>query len=54
MIPALTGIVLGIDIGATCRQEDIPLPAPPRLVGALPVLAMTLGFVLADWLLTTT
>lgn len=47
----LAGIVLGLVIGASCRWFDVPLPAPPRLVGALLVVAMTLGFVGTDWLL---
>lgn len=42
---------LGIGIGLGCRWFDLPLPAPPRLEGALLVLAMTLGFVGADQLL---
>ena len=49
MIAEAAGIVLGVAIGAGCRWFDLPLPAPPRLVGALLVVAMTLGFVGADW-----
>jgi XapX domain-containing protein len=45
---ATIGIVLGLAIGAGCRWFDLPLPAPPRLVGALLVVAMTLGFLGAD------
>ncbi len=48
---AVLGIVLALVIGIGCRLLDIPLPAPPRLTGALLVLAMTGGFVFADWLL---
>lgn len=44
----LIGIALGLAIGAFCRWFDLPLPAPPRLVGALLVVAMTLGFLGAD------
>lgn len=51
MITALAGILLGFVIGAGCRWFDVPLPAPPRLVGALLVVAMTLGFAGTDWLL---
>jgi len=39
----LIGIALGFAIGAFCRWFDLPLPAPPRLVGALLVVTMTLG-----------
>jgi XapX domain-containing protein len=44
MIPTLIGIVLGLAIGFVCRFFDLPLPAPPKLVGAMLVVAMTLGF----------
>ncbi len=42
------GILLAAGIGATCRIFDIPAPAPPKLLGACLVVAMTLGYVLAD------
>jgi XapX domain-containing protein len=35
----------------SCRWFDIPLPAPPKLVGALLVVAMTAGFVGTELLL---
>lgn len=38
-------LALGIGIGAACRWFDLPLPAPPKFVGALLVLAITLGFI---------
>jgi XapX domain-containing protein len=41
-------MVLGLAIGAGCRFFDIPSPAPPRLIGAALLIAMTLGFVVAD------
>lgn len=40
-------LALGLGIGAGCRWLDLPLPAPPKIVGALLVVAMTLGFILA-------
>lgn len=40
--------VLALAIGAATRVFGIPLPAPPALVGALLVLAMTLGHLAAD------
>jgi len=49
MMLAVLGIVLALAIGVGCRVLDIPLPAPPRLSGALLVLAMTAGFLLGDW-----
>lgn len=48
MTSALIGIVLGFVIGAGCRWFDLPLPAPPRIVGALLVVAMNLGFLGTD------
>ena len=44
----LAGIVLGFAIGFGCRAGGIPVPAPPLLVGALLVVAMTSGYLLAD------
>ena len=50
MITALVGIMLALAIGIACRWLDIPVPAPPRLQGAL-LVAMTAGFLAADLLL---
>ena len=47
----LLAIGLGLGIGLGCRWFDLPLPAPPKVVGALLVLAITLGFIAADRLL---
>jgi XapX domain-containing protein len=51
MAAAVIGLVLGLIIGAWCRFFDIPSPAPPRLIGACLLLAMTVGFVAADYIL---
>ena len=48
MTSALIGLLLGFLIGVGCRWCDLPLPAPPRIVGALLVVSMTLGFLGAD------
>jgi XapX domain-containing protein len=48
MSAAIVGLLLGLIIGAGCRFFDIPSPAPPRLIGACLLLAMTVGFVTAD------
>jgi len=48
MVTAIIGLFLGLVIGAGCRFFDIPSPAPPRLIGAGMLLAMTLGFVAAE------
>ncbi len=42
------GIILAFTIGAFCRLSGIPVPAPPVIVGALLVVAMTVGYILAD------
>jgi XapX domain-containing protein len=47
----LVGVALALGIGVGCRLLDLPLPAPPRLQGALLVLAMTVGFFAGEtWL----
>ncbi|GAB5500366.1 MAG: hypothetical protein PsegKO_26770 [Pseudohongiellaceae bacterium] len=45
-LSTLAGIGLGFAIGIGCRLLDLPLPAPPRLVGALLVVTITSGFIL--------
>jgi XapX domain-containing protein len=47
MIELLAGFVLAFGIGVMCRWQEIPLPAPTRLWGALLVLSLTLGYVVA-------
>lgn len=51
MNDVLIACALGACIGIGCRWFDLPLPAPPKLVGALLVLSVTLGFMLAGRLL---
>jgi XapX domain-containing protein len=51
MVKTLAGIVLGLCIGAGCRWFGIPLPSPPNLIGALLVVAMTIGYISADRLI---
>lgn len=45
---AALGLLLALAIGIACRLAEIPLPAPPVLIGALLVLAMTFGYVVTD------
>jgi XapX domain-containing protein len=52
MVKALLGLVLGLLIGAACRFFDIPVPSPPKLVGAMLVVSMTLGYVVTDRYMT--
>jgi XapX domain-containing protein len=52
MIKIVAGIALGLLIGAGCRWFDIPTPAPPKLIGAILVVAMTVGYLGADKLMS--
>lgn len=49
MTPLLIGSILGIGVGGLCRWLDIPSPAPPSPIGALLVVAMTAGYVVAGY-----
>lgn len=51
MMTSLLGLLLGFLIGVGCRWFDLPLPAPPRIVGALLVVFMSLGFLGAEFAL---
>lgn len=44
------GLLLAFGIGVACRLASVPLPAPPVLIGALLVLAMSIGYVVTDHL----
>src|ERR1700742_375444 len=46
------GCALSLVIGAVCRWVDIPLPSPPKIQGALLVVAMTLGYLATDWVIS--
>src|SRR6476660_4485343 len=51
MTKTVVGILLGLLIGAGCRWFDVPVPSPPKLLGALLVVAMTIGYMATDKLL---
>jgi XapX domain-containing protein len=42
------GLVLAFTLGFACRAFGIPSPAPPLILGALLVMAMTIGYIAAD------
>jgi XapX domain-containing protein len=42
------GFLLALAIGSVCRLADVPLPAPPVLIGALLVVATSAGYSLTD------
>jgi XapX domain-containing protein len=47
-IRLIAGYLLAFAIGVTCRLVSIPLPAPTAMLGAIIVLAITLGYLSAD------
>src|SRR6266700_3118992 len=47
-VKSLVGLALAFAIGFACRAFGIPSPAPPVIVGALLVVAMTTGYLLVD------
>ena len=51
MIKTVIGLLLGLSIGVACRWFDVPVPSPPKLIGALLVVAMTVGYIATDKLL---
>ena len=51
MLKVIVGVLLGLLIGAACRWFDIPVPSPPKLTGALLVVAMTVGYLATDKLI---
>ena len=53
MIKIVAGLILGLLIGSACRWFDIPLPGPPRLVGALLIVSITLGYLATDRVIAT-
>lgn len=48
MVKTIIGVLIGVSIGVACRWFDVPVPAPPRLTGAILVLALTGGYVATD------
>ena len=40
----LIGLAVAFGVGALCRLFDVPVPAPPALLGALLVMSMTIGY----------
>jgi XapX domain-containing protein len=44
----LVGIALAFTLGFACRAFGIPSPAPPLILGALLVMAMTIGYLAMD------
>lgn len=45
------GLAIAFGMGALCRWLDLPAPAPPKILGVLIIVAMTVGYVTANALL---
>ncbi len=52
VVPGWVGVIVALGIGALVRFLRLPIPAPPTLYGALMVLGLTGGYLLANWFLT--
>jgi XapX domain-containing protein len=48
---AAIAFVIALLIGAGCRWFEIPVPSPPKLIGALLVVTMTVGYLATDRLI---
>jgi len=48
MTKIIVGLILGFLIGAACRWFDIPLPGPPKILGALLVVSISAGYMVTD------
>lgn len=44
----LLAFLLAFAVGAACRWFDVPVPAPPKLLGALLIITTTVGYMAAD------
>ena len=48
MVKIAVSLLLAFAIGAGCRYFAIPVPAPPKLLGGLLIIAITVGYMTAD------
>lgn len=48
MTKIIIAILLALAIGAACRLFEIPLPAPPTLLGVGLIFAITVGYMATD------
>src|SRR5271168_1858936 len=51
MVKTSIGLLVAFSLGVACRVFGIPSPAPPLIMGALLVMAMTIGHLLMDGLM---
>jgi XapX domain-containing protein len=45
---SVIGLVLAFAVGFACKAFGIPSPAPPVILGALLVMAMTVAYIAVD------
>lgn len=50
--PPWVGLIVAIVFGGLVRLLRLPVPAPPTVWGALMVLGLTVGYLIAHWFLT--
>ncbi|MER3428077.1 MAG: hypothetical protein C4334_08240 [Pyrinomonas sp.] len=48
MTKIIIALLIGFLIGAACRWFDIPVPAPPQLLGVFLIMSITVGYSLTD------
>ncbi len=52
MLKTTVALMLSFSIGAATRYFGVPVPAPPKLLGAVLILAITCGYLAAEWWLS--
>lgn len=52
MFKLIIGFLVAFLIGAACRYFGLPVPAPPTILGVALIMAITLGFIMTDKLLS--
>jgi XapX domain-containing protein len=48
MFKIIIGFLIAFLIGAACRYFELPVPAPPALLGVALIFAISLGFIVTD------
>jgi XapX domain-containing protein len=54
MIKVSLGLAVSFLVGVGCRWFDVPVGSPPNLIGAMLVVAMSLGYVCTDLFVSKT
>lgn len=48
MVRTVAAMLIAFGIGSACRWLNIPLPAPPTLLGVILILCITVGYMAVD------